>query len=323
MSHHFLSVAPMLDWTDTHCRYFLRLISRHSLLYTEMISTGAILQGKNANLLVYDTSEHPLGLQLGGCDPRALMECAVIAEGIGYDEVNLNVGCPSSRVQSARFGACLMAEPELVATCVARMQGAVKIPVTVKCRIGIDKRDSYEELAYFIRTVAEAGCQKFILHARKAWLKGLNPKQNRTIPSLEYEKVYQIKRDFPQLKIIINGGITDLGQAQEHLRYVDGVMIGRAFYQNPYSFIDTDQIIYQQNNTVLKPREVIQQFLPYVEKQLAMGVPLAKMTRHILNVFHGRPGACAWRRYLSEHAPRKEAGIEVLKTAMELVDKNL
>jgi tRNA-dihydrouridine synthase A len=320
MSSHFFAIAPMLDWTDRHCRYLFRLISRHSMLYTEMISTGAILYGKNRAFLAYDPSEHPLALQLGGCDPQALATCAKIAEDDGYDEVNLNVGCPSARVQSARFGACLMAEPEVVAQCIMAMQAAVKIPITVKSRIGIDGHDSYEGLVKFIETVAAAGCNTFIIHARKAWLQGLNPKQNRTVPPLRYDVVYQLKRDFPQLKIIINGGVTDILQVQDHLQLVDGVMVGRAFYQNPYSFIKTDQIIYNSVQPAISRHAIMQQFLPYVERQLAAGVPLAKMTRHVLNLFHGQPGACAFRRYLSEHAPRRDAGIEVLKEAMQLIN---
>jgi tRNA-dihydrouridine synthase A len=319
MPNYLLAVAPMLDYTDRHCRYFLRLLSRRITLYTEMVTTGAVLYGKNRVFLDYDSSEHPVILQLAGCDPEALAQCASVGETLGYDAINLNVGCPSDRVQAARLGACLMAEPDLVAACVAAMKREVHIPITVKTRIGIDEQDSYEHLAHFIQTVAAAGCDCFILHARKAYLKGLNPKENREIPPLRYEVVYQIKRDFPNLKIVINGGINDLEQAQAHLVHVDGVMIGRAFYNEPYSFAETDQIVYGATHPVLTRHELLEQYFEYVEKQLALGVRLAPLVRPVLNLFQGIPGARAWRRCLSEHMPRVGAGIEVLKTAMEKV----
>lgn len=321
MMNQLLAVAPMLDYTDRHCRYFFRLISRQIVLYTEMLTTWAILQGRREALLAYNPSEQPVILQLGGCNPSALAECAKIGEDYGYDGINLNVGCPSDRVQAARFGACLMAEPKLVADCIATMQQAVRIPVTVKTRIGIDDRDGYDELAQFIETIAKAGCVEFILHARKAWLKGLSPKENREIPPLRYDVVYQIKKDFPQLKIIINGGIVDLDQTRAHLLKVDGVMIGRAFYHDPYSFIEVDNSIYGASESLLSRHEIMERFFPYVVHQLEQGVPLSCMTRHVLGLFQGQPGARAWRRHLSEHAPRAGAGIEVLKKALEKIER--
>jgi len=317
MFNRLIAVAPMLDWTDRHCRYFLRLFSQNMLLYSEMITTAAILQGPGDRLLEHDMHEHPLALQVGGSDPRALAQCAKQAKEYGYSEVNLNVGCPSDRVHAGRFGACLMAEPVLVAHCVAAMQERVDIPITVKTRLGIDQRDSYEELVNFIETVANAGCKIFILHARKAWLQGLSPKENREIPPLRYDIVYRLKQDFPHLIIIINGGITDLDQAQQHLQKVDGVMIGRAIYQNPYIFAGLDQIIYGDKQTIPERYEILERFIPYVELQLKKGVPLSCITRHILGLFQGVPGARAWRRHLSENAGRVGAGIEVLKNAMK------
>jgi tRNA-dihydrouridine synthase A len=313
------SVAPMMDWTDRHDRYFLRLISHRVRLYTEMITTGAILYGDREKLLAYDPAEHPVAIQLGGSDPGELATAAEIAAAWGYDEINLNVGCPSDRVQSGRFGACLMAEPELVADCVAAMKAAVRIPVTVKSRIGIDKRDSYQELAQFIDANAEAGCHTFIIHARKAWLHGLSPKENREVPPLHYDKVYQLKADFPHLTIVINGGITDLQQVDAHLRKVDGVMMGRAAYQNPYLLADVDRRFFGDTRVPLSRHQVIEALLPYVEKQLRQGVYLSAITRHILGLFQGLPGARAWRRYLSENAHRRGAGIEVLEAALKKV----
>lgn len=309
----------MMDWTDRHDRYFLRLISRHVRLYTEMITTGAILHGDQEKLLTYEPAEHPIAIQLGGSDPAELAKAAQIAAAWGYDEINLNVGCPSDRVQSGRFGVCLMAEPELVAECVAAMQEAVTIPVTVKTRIGIDNRDSYEELVQFIRANAEAGCRIFIIHARKAWLQGLSPKENREIPPLNYERVYQLKSDFPKLTIVINGGITDLHQVDDHLRKVDGVMLGRAAYQNPYLLAQVDRRFFADDRVPLSRHQVIEALLPYVERQLEQGVYLSTITRHILGLFQGLPGARAWRRYLSENAHRRGAGVEVLEAALKAV----
>lgn len=312
-----ISVAPMLDWTDRHCRYFLRLISRHALLYTEMVVAGALLHGARDRLLAYHPAEHPVALQLGGSEPLELAECARIAEAFGYDEVNLNVGCPSERVQTGRFGACLMMEPALVADCVAAMRAKAAIPVTVKTRIGVDERDSYEELCQFIAAVAAAGCEVFIIHARKAWLKGLSPKENREIPPLRYDVAQQLKRDFPRLTVILNGGITTLPAITEQLSQFDGVMIGREAYHNPYLLADIEKTLFQQ--TPLSRPRIVEHMYPYIEEALSQGVRLHQVTRHMLGLFHGLPGARAWRRYLSEHAVREGAGLEVLQAALEKV----
>ncbi|WP_409420846.1 tRNA dihydrouridine(20/20a) synthase DusA [Pseudaeromonas sp. ZJS20] len=314
------SVAPMLDWTDRHCRYFHRLMSRQALLYTEMVTTGAILQGKG-DYLGYDAAEHPLALQLGGSDPQALAACAKLAEARGYDEVNLNVGCPSDRVQNGRFGACLMGEAELVARCVAAMRAVVSIPVTVKTRIGIDDQDSYEFLCQFIETVAAAGCESFIVHARKAWLSGLSPKENREIPPLDYPRVYRLKQDFPQLTLAINGGISSLAQAQAHLQHLDGVMLGREAYQNPYLLAQVDRTLFGSTAPILSRHQVVEAMVPYIEAELVKGNQLAHVTRHMLGLYQGIPGARAWRRYLSEHACRRGAGIEVLLAARAQVEE--
>lgn len=310
-----LSIAPMLDWTDRHCRYFHRLLTRNTLLYTEMVTTGAILFGKG-DYLQYSADEHPIALQLGGSDPDALAKCARIAEERGYDEINLNVGCPSDRVQNGRFGACLMASSQLVANCVAAMRAEVSIPVTVKSRIGIDDLDSYEFLCDFIETVKQSGCDTFIVHARKAWLSGLSPKENRDIPPLDYERVYQLKRDYPQLTIAINGGITDLAQIKEHLLHVDGVMVGREAYQNPYMLAHIDAELFADHHAISSRHDIIMQMLPYIEQHLQSGGYLSHITRHMLGLFQGVPGARAWRRYLSENATRKGAGTEVLLAAL-------
>lgn len=307
----------MLDWTDRHCRYFHRLLSRRTLLYTEMITCGALLYGPSANLLAFDVSEHPIALQLGGSDPLQLAECAKRGEQTGYDSINLNIGCPSNRVQAGRFGACLMAEPELVAECVVAMTAAVTIPVTVKTRIGIDRSDNYDLLCQFIAQVAQAGCKTFIIHARKAWLDGLSPKENREIPPLRYDVVRQIKQDFPQLEIILNGGIAHLEQCFDHLQFVDGVMLGRAIYHNPYFLAEVDQNIYGENYSVVTPYEVIERFLPYVEQQLALRTSLSTLIRPILGLFQGRPGARRWRRYLSENSHHPGVGVEVITTALK------
>ncbi len=312
-----LAVAPMLDRTDRHCRYFLRLLSRHTLLYTEMATTAAVLHGDRARLLAYHPTEHPLALQLGGSDPVALARCARYAADFGYDEINLNVGCPSDRVQSGRFGACLMAEPVLVAECVAAMRAAAALPITVKTRIGIDHCDSYQELCDFVRQVASGGCEIFILHARKAWLRGLSPKENREIPPLRYDIVHRIKRDFPHLTIILNGGLTTLEQSAMQLQQVDGVMIGRAVYDNPWLLAAADRQIFGTDRPTPHRRQVIERWLPYVAVQRHQGVPLPCLTRHVLGVFHGVPGARAWRRSLSEHAHLPGAGVEVLQAALQ------
>jgi tRNA-dihydrouridine synthase A len=314
-----ISVAPMMEWTDRHCRYFLRQISRHALLYTEMVTTGAILHGDRARLLAYDPAEHPLAIQLGGSDPAALAECARIAESLGFDEVNLNVGCPSDRVQSGRFGACLMAEPDLVARCVEAMRTAVSIPVTVKSRIGIDDQEEWPALSGFVRTVSEAGCTRFIVHARKAWLTGLSPKENRDIPPLRYDLVYRLKEERPDLDIIINGGVASLEETDRHLDRVDGVMLGRAAYQNAYLLAEVDRR-YGDGNLIPPTRhEIVQAMESYVAAELAAGTPLAAMTRHMLSLFQGIPGARAWRRHLSENAHRPGAGLNVLRDALARV----
>lgn len=309
----------MLDWTDRFCRYFLRQLSRRTLLYTEMVTSGAILHGDRERYLRFDPVEHPVAMQIGGSEPEDLAQCARIAEQWGFDEINLNVGCPSDRVQSGRFGACLMAEPRLVAECVGAMQAVVKIPVTVKHRIGIDARDSYHELAGFVGTLATAGCRTFIVHARKAWLHGLSPKENREIPPLRYDIVHRLKRDFPALEIVINGGILDLHQAIRQLAEVDGVMMGRAIYHAPWILADADRRIFNEANPVATRHEALDAMRPWIEAELAAGVPLHYITRHMLGLFNGQPGARRWRRYLSEHATRRDAGIDVLLTAASLV----
>ena len=314
-----LSVAPMMDWTDRHERYFLRLFSRHILLYTEMITVDAVLRGRREQLLKHHRREHPVALQLGGSDPAALARCAQIGEDFRYDEINLNVGCPSDRVQDGRFGACLMAEPDLVARCVAAMRNAVGVPVTVKTRIGIDGRESYTDLVHFVRTVSGGGCRVFVIHARKAWLQGLSPKQNREIPPLRYDVVYRLKQDFPDLEVILNGGITTRDHVRRHLENVDGVMIGRAAYQNPYFLASMDQTFYGDTRPVAARREILDRFCEYVEDQLRQGMPLVGMTRHIQGLFQGMPGARAWRRHLSENAHRPGSGVEVIHHAARFV----
>lgn len=316
---HKLSVAPMMTHTDRHFRYLLRLISRRVMLYTEMITTGSLIHGRQHHRLDHSTAEHPLGLQLGGSNPRQLAQCAAMAEDRGYDEINLNIGCPSDRVQNGHFGACLMARPELVADCVAAIKARVRLPVTVKTRTGVDNQDSYKSLCNFIDTVAAGGCQTFIIHARKAWLQGLSPRQNRDIPPLNYDRVHRIKRDFPHLTVIINGGLDSLEAALAHLQYVDGVMIGRAVCNNPYLLARADQLIYGDAGNPPSRAEILENFIEYVEKQLAQGVPLQRMSRHILGLFQGQAGARAWRRHLSEHAVRNGAGLEVLSEASRLV----
>ena len=313
------SVAPMLDWTDRHCRYFHRLLSGQTLLYTEMITTGAILFGKG-NYLAYSQQEQPVALQLGGSDPQALAECAKRAEELGYNEVNLNAGCPSDRVQNGRFGACLMAEPELVADCVKAMKSAVSIPVTVKTRIGIDDSDSYEFLQRFIQIVSEqGGCDNFTLHARKAWLSGLSPKENREIPPLDYPRVYQVKQDFPHLTVSINGGIKTLDEAKAHLMYVDGVMMGREAYQNPGILAEVDRELFGTRTDALDVVSVIEAMYPYIENELSQGTYLGHITRHMLGIFQGIPGARQFRRHLSENAHKAGADVEVLRQALTFV----
>ena len=306
----------MLDWTDRYCRYFLRQISRRVALYTEMVTTGALLHQDPARFLDYHPEEHPLALQLGGSDPGELAACARLAGEWGYDEVNLNVGCPSDRVQSGRFGACLMAEPGLVADCVRAMGEAVRVPVTVKHRIGIDDADSYAQLARFVEQVSAAGCSGFIVHARKAWLQGLSPKQNREIPPLRYELVHRLKEDFPEHEFIINGGIKTMHEIEHQLHHVDGVMIGREAYQNPWLLATADHRLFGTDTTEPSRRGVIERMRPFIEQQVAVGVPVHRITRHMLGLFQGQPGARAWRRHLSEHAHRPGSGAEILDQAL-------
>ncbi|MED5523344.1 MAG: tRNA dihydrouridine(20/20a) synthase DusA [Pseudomonadota bacterium] len=313
------SVAPMLDWTDRHYRVFARQLSRHALLYTEMVTTGAIIHGKG-DYLAFSEAEHPLALQLGGSNPADLAHCARLAEQRGYDEVNINVGCPSDRVQNGRFGACLMAEPQLVADCVKAMQDAVSIPVTVKSRIGIDDMDSYPFLVDFVSTISEAGCDTFIVHARKAWLSGLSPKENREIPPLDYPRVYQLKKDFPNLHIGINGGIKTLDEMQSHLEHIDSVMVGREAYQNPYLLAEVDAALYGMDTAMPSRRAVVEAMFPYIEAELAAGARLNHISRHMLGLFNGQTGGRRWRRYLSENAHKPGAGLEVMEEALALTE---
>jgi len=312
-----LSIAPMMDHTDRHFRYFMRIISPHALLYTEMITTGALIHGDRQRFLQHHADEYPLVIQLGGSEADDLVTCAVIAEEAGFNEVNLNVGCPSDRVQSGRFGACLMAEPELVAEGVAKMSQHVDIPVTVKTRIGIDDKDSYEELTAFIDCVKQAGCNTFIIHARKAWLNGLSPKENREVPPLQYETVYQLKKDFPELEFVINGGFTTQDAIMEQYECIDGVMIGRAAYQNPYLLAELEHELFRTETPLPSRKEILERFMEYVQQNLDTGIYLGHMTRHILGLFLGQPGARAYRRYISENAYKEGAGIEVVQAAME------
>ncbi len=322
-SPYFLSVAPMMDWTDRHYRYFMRQLTKRTLLYTEMVTTGAILYGDKARHLDFSPEELPLALQLGGDDPVALAECARIAEDWGYSEVNLNVGCPSERVQSGNFGACLMAQPELVAECVAAMRGATSLPVTVKHRIGVDELDRYEDMANFVRVVSEAKPARFTVHARKAWLQGLSPKENRTVPPLRYEEVHRLKREYPHLLIEINGGFKTLGSIQSQLTKVDAVMVGRAAYETPYLFATVDRDVFGEEVEPPTRREVVEGMLPYVEAQLDKGVYLNRITRHMLGLFAHQPGARAWRRFISENAHKKGASVEVLLGALEEVPESV
>ncbi|NLS13464.1 tRNA dihydrouridine(20/20a) synthase DusA [Vibrio sp. SM6] len=318
-----LSVAPMLDWTDRHCRYFHRLMSEHTQLYSEMVTTGAIIHGKG-DFLAYNEQEHPLVLQLGGSNPADLATCAKLAQARGYDEINLNVGCPSDRVQNGRFGACLMAEPELVAQCIAAMREVVDIPVTVKTRIGIDDQDSYAFLTDFVGIVSEkGGCEQFTIHARKAWLSGLSPKENREIPPLDYPRAYQLKQDFAHLTIAVNGGVKSLEEAKSHLAHLDGVMIGREAYQNPYILASVDQTLFGATRPVIKRRQVVEAMYPYIETQLSNGSYLGHISRHMIGLFQNMPGARQWRRHISENAHKPGAGIEVLEQALAKIPSEL
>jgi tRNA-dihydrouridine synthase A len=315
------AVAPMMDWTDRHCRYFHRLLSPHALLYTEMVTAAAVLHGDRARLVGFDSVEHPVALQLGGAEPRELAAAARIGADLGYDEINLNVGCPSDRVQSGRFGACLMREPALVADCVASMRAAVAgsdryVPVTVKCRLGVDEQDEYADLARFVETVRTSGSTVFIVHARKAWLEGLSPKENREIPPLNYERVYELKRAFPELTIVVNGGVASVEEVRAHLCHVDGVMLGRTAYHEPYRLAE---IAHALRGTPLPDRDdVLARFRPYIEAHLARGDRLQHISRHLLGLYQGLPGARAYRRHLSERAHRTDAGYEIVEQAIAL-----
>jgi tRNA-dihydrouridine synthase A len=322
-----ISMAPMMDWTDRHDRFFLRQITGEALLYTEMVTTGAILHGDKQRLLGFDERELPLALQVGGSDPEHLASSAKIAEDFGYQEINLNVGCPSDRVQSGSFGACLMADPNLVAECVAAMRGATPLPVTVKSRIGIDDQEPREILPKFIETVSSAGCKTFIIHARKAWLEGLSPKENRDVPPLDYDIVYDIKKANSDLEIIINGGITTLGEVDAHLAHVDGVMLGRVAYHNPWVLAACDERYFgaptnPPTNTLTRA-DIVAAMIPYVEAHLARGGSLHHVTRHMVGLFQSCPGARAWRRHLSEAASKEGAGVEVLTDALALVPQHV
>lgn len=313
-----VSVAPMMGWTDRHDRYFLRLISPHSLLYTVMITTGALVYGKKYQVLEFSPEEHPVALQLGGSDPKDLAASAKWGENYGYDEINLNCGCPSERVQNGKFGACLMAEPALVANCVDAMKQAVSIPVTVKTRIGIDDQDSYQFLTDFIGPIAENGCETFIIHARKAYLEGLSPEENRTVPPLQWERAFQLKKDFPRLEIILNGGIKTVAQIEDALSHVDGVMIGREAYQNPYFLSEIEQHIFGTAN-VPSRHEIVDKLMPYVSESLRKNIPLKDIARHILGLFHGQRGGRQWRQVLSQEAYHPNANENVIRAALAKV----
>jgi len=316
-----ISIAPMMDRTDRHYRYFMRQITKRTLLYTEMVTAQAIMHGNREHLLGFSPEEKPLVLQVGGDDPTILAACARIAEEFDYDEINLNVGCPSDRVQSGNFGACLMARPGLVAECVAAMMAATRIPVSVKHRIGIDNIDSYDHMANFVQTVAAAGCQRFSVHARKAWLQGLSPKENRDVPPLRYEDVYRLKHDFPHLWIEINGGIKTLQQTQSHLEQVDAVMMGRAAYDTPYLFADVDRLFFGEDGPAKTRSQVVYAMLPYVEYWTTQGLKLNSITRHMLMLFHGQPGSRSWKRLITENACRPGDSVEVLKDALAEVEQ--
>jgi tRNA-dihydrouridine synthase A len=309
----------MMEWTDRHCRYFHRLLTRRALIYTEMVTTGAVLHGDRARLLGFDPFEHPVAVQLGGSDPCALAECARICADLGYDEVNLNVGCPSDRVQEGRFGACLMAEPELVGDCVAAMKAAVRVPVTVKCRLGIDQQDPEAALDVMARTVRAAGADGLIVHARKAWLQGLSPKQNREVPPLDHARVHRLKAAYPDFTIVLNGGINTLDAAAGHLAHVDGVMMGRAAYQEPWRLIDVDPLLFGAPAPFCSPKAAAEALIPYVERETARGTRLYAIARHILGLFHAVPGARAFRRHLATEGVKADADARVLRQALALV----
>ncbi len=309
----------MMDWTDRHCRFFHRQLTRHALLYTEMVTADAVIHGNRERLIGFDDQEQPVALQLGGSDAGKLAEAAAIGEAFGYGEINLNIGCPSDRVQEGRFGACLMAEPQLVAACVAAMQAAVRVPVTVKCRIGIDDQDSEADLSRFVATVADAGCRTFVVHARKAWLSGLSPKENREVPPLDYARVYRLKAGRPDLTIVINGGVASLEQARAHLANVDGVMMGRAAYQTPYILADVDHLLFGDTRAPVTRGEAIAALMPYVTAHVGGGGKVSQVTRHILGLYHGQPRGRLFRRHLSENATLAGASADVLGEALDLV----
>jgi tRNA-dihydrouridine synthase A len=317
---HRFCIAPMMDWTDRHCRYAHRLLSANARLYTEMLTVPAVIHGKREQLLGFDPREHAIALQLGGSDPAGLAEAAKIGEDWGYDEINLNVGCPSDRVQVGSFGACLMAEPELVAACVATMRAAVRVPVTVKCRIGIDDQDGEADLDRFIDTVAGAGCDTFIVHARKAWLKGLSPKENREIPPLDYGRVARLKARRPELSIILNGGIGSIDEAEAHLQVLDGVMLGRAAYHTPYILAEVDRRLFGDDRPEVSRGDVLRALVPYIERHTAIGGRPYSVLRHILGLYHGQPRARAFRRLLSEQGPRTTAGGDLVRAALALIE---
>jgi len=316
---HRFCIAPMMEWTDRHCRFFHRLLTRRALIYTEMITTGAVIHGDRARLLGYDPAEQPVALQLGGSDPQKLAECAGIAADLGYDEVNLNVGCPSDRVQEGRFGACLMAEPALVGDCVAAMKAKVKVPITVKCRIGIDEQDPEQALEALTGAVEQAGVDALIVHARKAWLDGLSPRENRDIPPLDYDRVYRLKAAHSCLPIVLNGGIVDLDQAAAHLARVDGIMMGRAAYQEPWRLLAVDPDLFGEAPPFASPKAAAEALIPYIERELARGARLSAITRHILGLFRGVPGARAFRRHLAMEAVKPGAGVAAFRAALAFV----
>ena len=319
MQQRRFSIAPMMDWTDRHCRLFHRLLTRRALIYTEMLTTGAVLHGDRARLLAFDPFEHPVALQLGGCEPAALAQAARIGADVGYDEINLNIGCPSDRVQEGRFGACLMAEPELVADCVAAMKAAVPVPLTVKCRIGIDEQDPEQALFGFAEAVKAAGTDALIVHARKAWLKGLSPRENREVPPLDYALVRRLKAAHPDLDIVLNGGIASVEQAQAELNSVDGVMMGRAAYQEPWRLLAVDPLLFGEPAPFASAKEAALALIPYIEHQLAEGVRLQAITRHVLGLFRAVPGARTFRRHLAIEAVKPTASAAVLADALALV----
>ncbi len=313
------SVAPMMDWTDRHCRFFHRVLTRRALLYTEMVTAHAVIHGNCRKLIGFDEREQPVALQLGGSNPLFLAEAAKIGEQWGYREINLNVGCPSNKVQGGNFGACLMAEPKLVADCIASMRAAVKIPVTVKCRIGIDDQDDDADLQNFVETVAQTGCSTFIIHARKAWLQGLSPKENRELPPLNYDRVHRLKASLPHLAVILNGGLTSAANATDNMKDLDGAMLGRVAYHEPWCLTRIDPL-YTEQSPVATRREAVEAMMEYAPRYLRIGLPLHRITRHMQGLYHSQPGGRLWRQVLSTEACKREAGVEVLEHALKVVE---